>query len=423
MDVILEKFMEPERWRYAIGKAYDKDVKKGDLYQLTKPEIRYALYERIKTGNYEITPPHTALIPKDDGDFRKVYVNEPVDRVVLSICNDLLFELMPEMIHKNCKSYLKGTGCCDVVIGLSDKVMSAKPDKSNRIGFKADLSKYFDNVPIRYIDTAFDRVEQKWGRSSLIDVLRKYYHCDWFFDTDNILKQAYQSLKQGCSVASWLANVVLYHIDAKLTGLSGKNGLYIRYSDDILYIGANYGQAMELLEKELNEMGMKLNPKKVEYISPNTWFKFLGFSIKGECRSLSGTRIKTFQKEIKTRTKHGVGKRKALNDVISYLYRGNGEYSWATQVLPVINVEEDIMTLNSFIMDALRGSMTDRHKIGGLGFVKSQKVGCISRGKGANVKTNRERTDEHIEGYMTLMCMKKAMMTSMDAFRMLVRML
>lgn len=422
MDVILEKFMEPERWRYAIGKAYDKDVKKSDLYQLTKPEIRYALYERIKTGNYEITPPHTALIPKDDGDFRKVYVNEPVDRVVLSICNDLLFELMPEMIHKNCKSYLRGIGCCDVVIELSDKVANAKPDASNQVGFKADLSKYFDSVPIRFIDEAFDKVEKKWGHSTLIDMLRKYYHCDWFFDTDGILKQAYQSLKQGCSVASWLADVVLCHIDVELSGMVG-DGEYVRYSDDILYIGENYTLAMSALSKELEVMGMRLNPKKVEFIRPDMWFKFLGFSIKGANRSLSKTRIKTFQKEIKARTRHGVSKKKALNDVISYLYRGNGEYSWATQVLPVINVAEDIATLNAFVMDALRGAQTDRHKIGGLGFVKEQKTGCINRGKGANVKTNRERTEECIEGYMTLMCMKNAIMTSMGAFRMLVRML
>ena len=37
--------------------------------------------------------------------FRTVYVNEPMDRVVLGIANDLLFELMPEMLHSSCKSY------------------------------------------------------------------------------------------------------------------------------------------------------------------------------------------------------------------------------------------------------------------------------------------------------------------------------
>ena len=47
----------------------------------------------MRRGKYEISPPHTAQIPKDNGEFRTVYVNEPMDRVVLGIANDLRFEL------------------------------------------------------------------------------------------------------------------------------------------------------------------------------------------------------------------------------------------------------------------------------------------------------------------------------------------
>ena len=43
--------------------------------------------------------------------------------------------------------------------------------------------------------------------------------------------------------------------------------MYVRYSDDILYIGHQYENAMSILEEELNKMSMKLNPKKVEYLT------------------------------------------------------------------------------------------------------------------------------------------------------------
>lgn len=58
-------------------------------------------------------------------------------------------------------------------------------------------------------------------------------------------------------------------------------GYYIRYSDDMLFIGKDYGKAMQVLEQRLGEKSMKLNPKKVEYLMSDRWFKFLGFSIKG----------------------------------------------------------------------------------------------------------------------------------------------
>ena len=411
-DKILSMFFETERWQYAINKGFDKDINKATLHQLTTPEARLAMYQRIKDGKYKIMPPHTAKIPKDNGDFRTVYVNEPCDRVLLSIANDLLFELMPEMVHPRCKSYQKGIGCGRVVQEVSRKICSAN---GNVIGWKSDLSKYFDSVPIEFIDLAFDKVEEKHGKSALIDVIRDYYHTDLYFDTDGNLSNSYQSLKQGCSVAAWLADVVLYHIDEQLSAL---DGYYIRYSDDTLFIGKDYEKAMTIMQDELMKMQMKLNPKKVEYLDENHWFKFLGYSIKGHNISLSSTRIKTFQKEIEKRTikRRDTTMTKAINAVNRYLYKGFCDFSWATQVLPVINVKEDIDKLNMFAMDCIRAVKTNKRKVGGLGYVKTQAVGCIDRGRGRNVKANRAKTESEIKGYLSIGCAKNAMLTSRAAY-------
>ena len=416
-DKILSMFFEPERWKYAIAKGIDKkDMRKDQMYQLTKPEVRVEIYRRIRDGKYKIAPPHTAKIPKDNGDFRTVYVNEPVDRVVLSIANDLLFELMPEMTHPRCTSYQKGLGCGRVVQEVSRKICSTEGEIQ---GWKSDLSKYFDSVPIEYVDWAFDKVEEKHGKSALIDVIRDYYHTDLYFDEDNELGEKYQSLKQGCSVAAWLADVILYHIDEKLANL---DGYYVRYSDDMLFVGKDYPIAMEMLKTELMKMQMKLNPKKVEYLDAQHWFKFLGFSIKGHSISLSSTRIKTFQKEIESRTikKRDISMTKAVNSVNRYLYKGCGQFSWATQVLPIVNVKKDIDTLNTFVMDCIRAVKTKKGKVGGLGYVKTQTEGCIARGRGRNVRANREKTEGEIKGYLTIGCMQNAMKTRKAAYNTLV---
>lgn len=415
-DIILEKFFEMPRWEYAIDKGVGKDISRRDLCQLAKPEVRAQMYRAIKDGRYEIAPPHTVQIPKDNGDFRTVYINEPMDRILLSIANDLLFELTPDMVHPSCKSYQKGTGCGKVVQEVSDKICAAIGEI---IGWKSDLSKYFDSVPIQFIDWAFDKVEERYGHSALIDVLRKYYHSDFYFDPEGNLLQLYQSLKQGCAVASWLADVLLYHIDEQLSKL---DGFYVRYSDDMLFIGSDSEKAMTILTDELAKMTMKLNPKKVEYLTHTKWFKFLGFSIKGEFISLSASRIKTFQREIEQRTikKKDITLTKAVNSVNSFLYKGNGEFSWATQVLPICNVASDINELNKFVMDCLRAVQTGKKKIGGLGYVSTKADGCIQRGQGRNVKANRAKTDQEIPGYLTIGCMRNALLTSREAYATLV---
>ena len=221
------------------------------------------------------------------------------------------------------------------------------------------------------------------------------------------------------AVAAFLADAILYDTDEKLSRL---DGYYIRYSDDMVFIGKDYLKAMEILSEDLSAKHMSLNPKKVEYLSRNKWFKFLGYSIKGKDISLSNSRIKTFQNEILDRTvkRYRKGYQSAVKAVNRYLYKGNGQYSWATQIFGTCNVQEDIATLNKFVMDALRAVKTGSRHIGGLGYVPIQKVGCISRGQGPSVTPNRQKTEKKLEGFLTIPCMKKAMETDRELYRTLM---
>jgi hypothetical protein len=416
-DFILDKFFEIERWKYAIKKGIVKRIDRAVLYKLCNPDVRAGLYLAIKNGEYAIKPPHTAEIPKKDSDEKRtVFVNEPDDRVILSIANDLLFELMAHRIHPACLSYQKGVGCGKIVTRVSEILVNA-PD--GFIGFKSDLSKYFDSVPIRFIDSEFDAIEAKYGHSALIDMLREYYHNNIYFDTNKNVAEKYQSLKQGCAVASYLADCVLYDTDAIL---SRQNGSYWRYSDDMLYLGEDYENVMQTLQSNLAEKEIKLNPKKVEYLSKDKWFRFLGFSIKGDKRTLSKDWLKNFISEIKHRTirKKGCTKQQAINSIMRYLYVGDGEHSPALQMLPYVNCENDLHILNNFMLDCIRACETGKKKIGGVGYVTYLKDGCFLRSKGRNVKANKQKTEKDVEGFYSLVCMQNLLRTSRDAYDTLV---
>ena len=416
-DILLQKFFEKERWEQALETGVDKHIDKGELRKLTSPATRLAMYDCIVNDCYEIAPPHQAQIPKENGDMRIVYVNENVDRIFLSIANNLFFEMFPEFVHKSCKSYQSGIGCGKVVQEVSRQVINTK---TNEVGLKADLTKYFDRVPIRYIDEIFVRMETKIGKSKIIDVVRKYYHTDLCFDVDGELIKHYQSLKQGCAVASFLADAVLYHIDKAVSEL---DVFYVRYSDDLLALGNEWEKAYGLIKKMLDEMELELNPKKVEILYKDKWFKFLGFYIKGNQITLAKSRVKSFQKEIEARTikQQKMTEKRAINQVQNYLYKGDGTYSWATSVLPIINVDKDIDVLNTFVMDCIRACVTGKKKIGGLGSVNDKADHTILRGIGKNVTANRNKTDKDIDGYMSLRCMQNALLTRRAVYETLVR--
>ena len=416
-DLLLQKFFEKERWEQALELGVGKGIDKGELRKLTSPQVRLAMYNAIITDNYEIAPPHQAQIPKDNGDFRIVYVNENVDRVFLSIVNNLFFEMFPEFVHKSCKSYQSGIGCGKIVQEVSRQMIKSD---TREVGVKMDLTKYFDTVPLKYIDELFDRMEDKFGKSKIIDIVRKYYHADLCFDINGDLIEMYQSLKQGCAVASFLADAVLYKLD---DAASRFDVYYVRYSDDLLVLGKEWQRAQTRIGNMLADMTMTLNPKKVEIVYRDRWVKFLGFNIKGDQITLSKSRVKSFQKEIEARTikQCKVSLTKAVNNVNNYLYKGDGKYSWATSVLPIINVEKDIETLNAFVMDAIRACVTNKKKIGGLGSVSDKADHTILRGVGKNVTANRNKTDKEINGYLTIGCMRNALLTRRAVYEALVR--
>ena len=64
-DILLEKVFEAERWEAAINKGVFKGIDKGELRQLCGPETRMRLAMAILEDNYEIAPPHQALIPME----------------------------------------------------------------------------------------------------------------------------------------------------------------------------------------------------------------------------------------------------------------------------------------------------------------------------------------------------------------------
>lgn len=416
-DKLLQAVFEPDRWKRVIQKAYDKGINKSLLREMCTPNYRINLFKLICLEQYEIAPPHVVLIPKDKpGEFRKCKANEDEDRVILTVITDALCELFQFMVSDRCTSYQKGIGTQEVTDKSVKKIIEvSKSIKGNHIGYKADLSKYFDSVYIEHIDRIFNYVENwlrfKNGTEPVLNLLRKYYHSDWLFNIDGQLVEEYTSLKQGCAVASFLANVILRDIDDKLSEMCE---FYVRYSDDMLIVGENADNAINYLEKELEKYGLKLNPRKVEKLYKDKWFTFLGFNIKGTQITLSPNRIKKFQKEIENRTiKKKINMENARKSVVKYMY--GKDTNWATSCLKLINVEHDMKELNRFVKDCLRACKTGKKKLGGLGVNYNLKDGTIQRGTGKNVKENLKKVKD-IENYYSIGCMSKNYKMSRELF-------
>lgn len=416
-DFLLEAvFSELDIWEDAVNGGIDKKIKQRILERCSDPVWRDKLKEKIIRHEYHVRPPHEAQVPKDDGTMRTVYANEPDDRVLLTVVNNVLFKYCGDMVHPACVSYQTGIGCGKIDRHVVERMRSLEypPDK---LGYKIDLSKYFDSVPLPYIEQVFDEVEKRLGPSAVLDFVREYYRSDVLLDLDRNEIHKFTSLRQGCAIAAFLADAVLYDID---DAISGMGVLYCRYSDDILVLGKGADAAFLKLGAMLEERSLALNPKKVEILDKDHWFTFLGFSIRGDNITLSKKRVKNLQKEIEALTVKYRSKdydsAKALRRIACYLYDSSvTKYAYADGILPVINVKADIEELDRFIMDCLRACDTGKGKVGGLGYDKAGKRGVITRGTGRNVAMNRKKVPV-LPDYVPLSHMRALYLADREAY-------
>lgn len=419
---LLEAMASPEKWSALIKKAEVKGLSRPLIQSLISSDERLKILDMISNDDYSIFPPKVAQIPKGNGEFRSVYVNSDRDRIVLTLINDCLCDLFKDMIHPCCRSYQKGLSTQKTVREVSEKICSVDFDGIRQIGYKSDFSKYFDSVKIEAIDHVFDQIEDRLGydrgTEPVMNLLRRYYHQDYYFDQDDQLHEKYQSLKQGCAVASFLANVILYDLDVFM---SNKYEIYYRYSDDCIVLDPNTDEFIDDMNRICSQYGVILNPKKVKPLYKDEWFDFLGFMIKGSQITLTKKRVKKFQEEIEKRSikRKKCSEKQALRSIYRYLYEG--DHCWASTCYATMNVKKDMEEMDHFILDAIRACGTGKKKIGGLGTVTDKDDYTIVRGKGRNVRANKQKSEKEVKGYLPISCLADSMKMSYKLFETVLR--
>ena len=444
---LLEMMFQHERWQMGIDKAIEKGINLSTLKQLAEPNVRIQLYQMIVNNKLELRPSRMAQIPKDTpNEYRTVFIAEDEDRVILSIINDCLFDLFPDMVHKQCKSYRTNESCGKTVQEVSREMVKLNKITGNRhIGNRYDFTKYFDLIDINAILNVFDEIERRLGfqknNEPVMNLLRKFYKSNLVFDLDGNLIEMYMGLRQGVATASFLADAILYELD---DFMYTKYKYYWRYSDDLICFAEDTSEITNDINKIICKYGVKLNNKKTKELYSDEYFKFLGFCLCGDKITLSGRRAKKFAKEIYDRTvaKPNITPYQAKENVKQFLYGDGNGFSWATSCFSALqNCDEDIDVLNNYTMDCLRlcqlrydynqerkrkGLKPKKIKyshsdIGGIGVVNDSVSHTLVRGKGKKVKTARERTEKEIEHYMSIGCLLNAYKMSKPLYQACVR--
>lgn len=351
MDSKLEAMLDLKVWEKLFPVFQQKGIDGGLLAALSQPKYRYGLIEMMEDGTYRFGVPREVSIPKDGGGERLIYVLPDLDRVVMAVIAQVYTRLYGNRIHPNCVSYQEGISVPRILHGIQKKVCS---------GYKVDLSKYFDSVPIWKIEEMLRSMD---SGSPVDRLLWDFYHTN-LIERNGQTVEHYKSLGQGVAFSPLLANLCLYSVDEELSGVCQ---VYKRYSDDILLLGDKADEALQVLKERLAGLGLTLNPKKVQKLSGKEEFTFLGGKVCKDWVHLSDRswqRRKTAVKGIvKKYGKRGSrsAQRKAVKKLQEYFLREVDGYCILEHLCFLCTDDSDLRRLDEYCRDELKVVFTGKH--------------------------------------------------------------
>jgi hypothetical protein len=130
-----------------------------------------------------------------------------------------------------------------------------------------------------------------------------------------------KGIPQGSSISAILANIYLFDFDKKINEVTEKNGLYRRYSDDIVVVCENHrkDEIIELFSNEIEKYKVEIQPSKTQIFhfftldhryqcfneiskynfKQTKQFEYLGFAFDGNYTYLKSSSLATYYRKMK----------------------------------------------------------------------------------------------------------------------------
>lgn len=201
-------------------------------------------------------------LPKDNGSFREILVQNVADRVVHRAIADFMSPIADALFSGSSYAYRKGLNRK----GAAEALRKALSD-GYTTGIKADISAFFDSVDVNKL---MGMLEGIFPFEPLVDRIRT---C--LTDDEGRVK----GLPHGSPLSPVLSNLYLNCFDRDME----KEGFrLVRYADDFMALYRSNGSDEYLKEKvrdSLSKLGLELKAAKTEEVRHGVPVRFLGYMV------------------------------------------------------------------------------------------------------------------------------------------------
>lgn len=225
------------------------------------------LREHLLSGAYRPSMVKQQLIPKGNGEMRKLGIPTVLDRFIQQAILQVLQPILDRGFSEHSHGFRPRRRAHDAVVEAQRYVQEGR-----RIVVDVDLEQFFDRVNH---DVLMGRLARKIGDRRVLRLIRRYLEAGIL--AQGIATERHEGTPQGGPLSPLLANVLLDEVDKEL---EKRGHAFVRYADDCnVYVRSRRAgeRVMELLRQLYTNLRLRVNESK-SAVDLATNRKLLGYS-------------------------------------------------------------------------------------------------------------------------------------------------
>lgn len=316
--------------------------------------------EAIYSGKDFPLPRRSVISKLDTKKKRVVYTYPQAENMVMKLLTYLLLRKYDGLFSAGLYSFRPNRTAKDAV-----RRLTGTPRISEMYSYKADISNYFNSVPVEKLLPMLQ--EALADDSRLYEFLSSLLTEPHVLEADKVITEE-KGIMAGTPLSAFYANLYLRVLDS---WFAERNIPYGRYSDDIILFAPTKEECMgyaEHIRSLLAEQGLSLNPDKECFGAPHEGWTFLGFVFKGGTIDIAPASVEKMKQKMRRKTRalqrwkqrNEMSGEKAAAAFIRVFNRKlfecteDSDLTWSKWFFSVINTDVSLKIIDHYAQDCVR---------------------------------------------------------------------
>lgn len=337
-----------------------------ELRTFIDSESYIPVYRMIVSGETFPLPRKSVISKQDTQKKRTVYTYPDAENMVLKLLTYLLLRKYDGLFSDVLYSFRPNKTAKDAL-----RKLTKIPRMDNMYSYKADISNYFNSVPVEKLLPMLE--EALSDDEELFSFLSRLLTEPRVICGSSVITEE-KGIMAGTPLSAFYADLYLKELDRSFA----ESGIpYGRYSDDIIIFSESEQKCKkyaDFLHEFITERGLKINPSKESFNTPEEGWTFLGFSYKQGIIDIAPASVIKLKHKMRRKTRalkrwqqrNELPPEKAALAFIrifnSKLFEcsDNSDLTWNKWFFSVINTEASLRIIDSYAQDCVRFLITGK---------------------------------------------------------------